>query len=245
VTKPRPTTTTADYFYPTGEHASGIRRRNLAPRLTFTVLFGIVLTFSGTPLVPNKLIATPRTARTYTIILVPYNRYEQAVRGNPLFFIDPVVYSRAISASHVLSSLVPKRYQSFVIRSALANSVPIALLAALIDQETNRTWDALIENKNPNGTTDIGLAQANSKYLAYYEEKFGLLDPRNAEQSIEFAAAYCAWLYVQKGAWFDVMCAYKCGPNVVPGPKVRKVAEGILMVAALAQGEEEVDHAVS
>lgn len=110
--------------------------------------------------------------------------------------------------------LLPARYAALVYQAAEKYNVPVFFIVRLIHQETKGTWDRkIVSRKNKDGTRDKGLAQANSKYLSYYADRYGLTDPTNAEQSIMFCAAYSADLYKATGSWLYVACAYKMGLN--------------------------------
>jgi soluble lytic murein transglycosylase-like protein len=135
----------------------------------------------------------------------------------------------AIEGDHVLNVLVPNpEYRAMVKATSYRFNVPAPLLAALIDQETNSTWSPSITNDNPNGTVDIGLAQANSQYLEYFAWKFGLLDPTDPTQSINFCAKYLRYLYDHTGSWLGALISYKCGLNGKQTIKLVNVALGIM-----------------
>ena len=138
-----------------------------------------------------------------------------------LFVVMLLLVATAINAT-------PDKYRAVIAKEATQHNVDAALIVALIDQETGGTWDVKKANRNPNGTFDIGLAQANSKYLSYYKEKFDLNNPRSASNSIHFCAAYLAYLYKHTGAWFSAIVAYKCGLTGTPSLKTAQAAFNIM-----------------
>jgi hypothetical protein len=130
------------------------------------------------------------------------------------------------------------RYVPALKQASLTYRVPYRLLVALIDQETNGTWRASSVTKEPNGTVSVGLAQANSAYLAYYAWRFGLLDPTDGVQSIWFAARYLRHLLdTGAGTWYGANVAYKRGPNVKGAPsfKLAAIASAICLQGGVTE----------
>lgn len=68
------------------------------------------------------------------------------------------------------------------------------------------------------------------KWFPYFRERFGIEDPLNPWQSLEFAAKYLRWLYEQTGSWEEAVLSYKTGVNGAKnaGPKLRKLARWIV-----------------
>lgn len=90
--------------------------------------------------------------------------------------------------------------------------VPIIPLLRMIDVESG--YDPKKVGVNPNGTRDYGVMQLNSKYLAYYAEKFNdgaKFDPMNATDNIRIGLRYLRWLYEQVGSWEGAFAAFNCG----------------------------------
>lgn len=173
----------------------------------------LILLLSVSPL-------TSDTVKTH----VTSNRAEcKAVRG----------YRYSVEEDHVLSRLAPARYLPAIRIASLRYGVPSPLIAALIAQETNNTWSSSLVVTNPNGTTDTGLAQANSRYLSYFKECFGLTDPTDAEDSILFVARYLRHMYDRTKDWHMAVIRYKRGLNGFVDMVVVRVANEIIEEAGL------------
>jgi soluble lytic murein transglycosylase-like protein len=189
----------------------------LAPRLALRITLGLLLACS----------ANPQVAASHGPFIAVTSA---AIPGNPLILVSPLSVDSAIKASRVFNRIVPTRYRRAVLRAALEYRLPPPLLGALIDQETAGTWDALIVGCSG----DVGLAQASPTYQRYYSWRFDFHDPRNAEQSIQFAARYFRWLQDTYGlSDFDTIIAYKRGPNRrgEPTRKLMRAVERILKEA--------------
>jgi soluble lytic murein transglycosylase-like protein len=179
-------------------------------------------------------IATLRLAFLPLITCAEVPPVLSAVPGNPLCIAAPLPMSRAIEADHVLKRLVPKRYTLLVRRAAISSGVDAGLLASLLAQESDHTWSAsLVSRKNRNGTVDIGIAQVNSAYLSYYRMRYGLTDPKDANQSFVFCARYLRDLYDETGSWFASVCAYKGGLRGMGIPRVQNDARYVVRMAGL------------
>ena len=153
--------------------------------------------------------------------------------GYPLVYRYSVNYDRIIEEDHVLLRLAPARYLPVIRIASLRYGVPSPLIAALIAQETNGTWSSSLVVTNPNGTTDTGLAQANSRYLEYFKERFDLIDPYNAEDSILFVARYLRYMYNRTKNWHMAVIRYKRGLNGFVDMVVVRVADEIIEEAGL------------
>jgi hypothetical protein len=148
----------------------------------------------------------------------------------PLFLRCPITEGKASKIDAIVDRIVPKKYRYCVIHYSVLYQVPPHLIAAEIDQETNGEWNPFVVSKlNANGTRDIGLAQANNRYLTYYKYRFGLNDPKNAEQAIAFCCKYTRYLYDNTGTWIQALMAYKCGLTGRPTLKVVQDAIRLLI----------------
>ena len=106
------------------------------------------------------------------------------------------------------------------------HGVPVEILDRLIQSESSWNHNAV---NNSHGERSIGLAQVNTKWLSYFRERFGLQDPLNPWQAVEFAAKYLYFLYEQTGIWEDAIIAYKAGLQRVHrvGPQLRRLARWV------------------
>ena len=152
----------------------------------------------------------------------------QAQECNPLIMKHTYPKETAERIDVIVHNIVPIVYRKTVLHYSILYSVPPHLIAAVIDQETNGTWNPfVISKKNYDGSCDIGLAQANSNYLKMYKDKYGLIDPMNYKQSISFCCQYMRYLYDNSRSWLGALIAYKCG---LMGRPTFKVIQGALFV---------------
>lgn len=111
-------------------------------------------------------------------------------------------------------SVVPDEYESFLALICELNSVPVEIVAAIGEVESNWRLDPPAA-RNWNTSHDIGVFQLNSKYVAYYEEKFWessyRFNPQNPRHNIEVAVRYLSWLYKQTADWTKAVAAYNVG----------------------------------
>jgi len=108
----------------------------------------------------------------------------------------------------------PFPYHGVIEMEAKAARVPEWILAGVIQHESGYKEWAI--NHNTNGTMDQGIAQLNSRYLAYFAERFNdgqRVDPFNPLVSIRIAARYLASNYELFGDWQYAVAAYNCGPE--------------------------------
>jgi soluble lytic murein transglycosylase-like protein len=92
--------------------------------------------------------------------------------------------------------------------------VPTWILAGVIAYESG--WNEQAVNRNTNGSTDLGIAQLNNRYLDYFAWKYNdgeSVDPSDPETSIRIAARYLARNYKTFGDWQTAVAAYNCGPE--------------------------------
>ena len=109
---------------------------------------------------------------------------------------------------------VPFPYRGIIEHEAQAAGVPTWILAGVIQYESGYVETA--RNQNTNGTNDLGIAQLNDRYLAYFAERFNdgqRVDPFNPLVSIRVAARYLAANYETFGDWQYAVAAYNCGPE--------------------------------
>lgn len=106
------------------------------------------------------------------------------------------------------------------------HGVPVPILDRLIQSESS--WRIRVVNKT-HREHSVGLAQVNTKWLPYFRNKYGLQDPYNPWQALEFAARYLYDLYEVTGSWYGAVLAYKCGlSNIANAPeKIRQIARHI------------------
>ncbi len=109
---------------------------------------------------------------------------------------------------------VPFPYRGIIEHEAQAAGVPTWILAGVIQYESGYVETA--RNRNTNGTNDLGIAQLNDKYLAYFADRFNdgqRVDPFNPLVSIRIAARYLTANYELFGDWQYAVAAYNCGPG--------------------------------
>jgi hypothetical protein len=120
---------------------------------------------------------------------------------------EPVVYIQDIPIAYV-----PAIYDDIVFFSTQKAGVPLWLFARLIEKESS--WRPRVTKKNNNGTTDLGIAQFNSKYLTdyYWFDNYGKkFDPMKPEEALPVSARYLKRLYNATGDWWLAVAAYECG----------------------------------
>jgi soluble lytic murein transglycosylase-like protein len=108
----------------------------------------------------------------------------------------------------------PFPYRGIIEHEAKAAGVPAWILAGVIQYESGYVETA--RNRNTNGTMDLGIAQLNDKYLAYFADRFNdgeRVDPFNPLVSIRVAARYLAANHALFGDWQYAVAAYNCGPE--------------------------------
>jgi soluble lytic murein transglycosylase-like protein len=108
----------------------------------------------------------------------------------------------------------PFPYRGVIEHEARAAVVPEWILAGVIAYESGYVETA--RNRNSNGTNDLGIAQLNDKYLAYFADRFNdgqKVDPFNPLVSIRVAARYLAANHELFGDWQYAVAAYNCGPE--------------------------------
>ena len=108
----------------------------------------------------------------------------------------------------------PFPYRGIIEMEAKSAGVPAWILAGVISYESG--WDKQAVNRNANGSTDLGIAQLNDRYLEYFAWKFNggeLVDPSDPAMSIRIAARYLALNYKTYGDWHYAVAAYNCGPG--------------------------------
>ena len=108
----------------------------------------------------------------------------------------------------------PDHYRGMVEAEAQAAGVPAWILAGVINYESG--WKEYARNRNSNGSTDLGIAQLNDRYLEYFAWKFNggeLVDPFDPLASIRIAARYLARNFESFGDWEYAVAAYNCGPG--------------------------------
>jgi soluble lytic murein transglycosylase-like protein len=108
----------------------------------------------------------------------------------------------------------PFPYRGVIEMEAKAAGVPAWILAGVIAYESGYVETA--RNLNTNGTNDLGIAQLNDKYLAYFADRFNdgqRVDPFNPLVSIRVAARYLAANYELFGDWQYAVAGYNCGPE--------------------------------
>jgi soluble lytic murein transglycosylase-like protein len=96
----------------------------------------------------------------------------------------------------------------FLSKEATFNGVPVSILDRLIQSESS--WLMHAESRS-HWEHSVGLAQVNLRWLSYFKACYGLKDPRNPAQAIDFASRYLADLYHATGSWYEAVLAYKCG----------------------------------
>lgn len=108
----------------------------------------------------------------------------------------------------------PFPYRGVIEMEAKAAGVPAWILAGVIQYESGYSETA--RNRNTNSTMDLGIAQLNDRYLAYFAERFNdgqRVDPFNPMVSIRVAARYLAANYEFFGCWQYAVAGYNCGPE--------------------------------
>lgn len=103
-----------------------------------------------------------------------------------------------------------------LIRAAAEETeIPLDVFALLLESESG--LDPLAVGKNPNGSTDHGIAQLNSYYLEWFGEKYlggEALDPYNVPRALRVSARYLRDLAdLFGGCWACAVGAYKRGPT--------------------------------
>lgn len=105
-----------------------------------------------------------------------------------------------------------KDVEFFCYAGSMETKVPLSIIRGIVLFESEG-GNLLAENTNPDGTIDKGPGQLNSKYIAYFEQKFNRgrkIYPYEAE-SILITARILAWNYKRLGDWERAITAYKWG----------------------------------
>jgi soluble lytic murein transglycosylase-like protein len=126
----------------------------------------------------------------------------------------------------------PAQYRALVWEAAESAGVPAWILAALIRHESR--WDA--EARGDSGATvDLGMCQLNSRYLAYFSERYNCgepvrpLDPASA---VPVAARLLADLHSRLGTWERALAAYNAGEAGERAGRGREYAARVLCLSA-------------
>lgn len=113
--------------------------------------------------------------------------------------------------SVLVAQNVPFAYRDLVAEASWETKVPPLLLARLFKRESG--WNPRAKGHNSNGTSDMGLAQLNSRYLVWMERYNNgkPVDPWKPEVAIMVAARHLKSLHNQTGTWAGAICSYNCG----------------------------------
>jgi len=115
----------------------------------------------------------------------------------------------------------PREYSAKVAELNASLQIPEAVLGRLIEWESG--WDSACVRANPNGTTDFGLMQLNSRYLADYRWRYNgdrAFDPLDPGDNLAVGMRYLRHLYDVTGNWYDAVCAYNAGLSRVRSGEV-------------------------
>ena len=118
---------------------------------------------------------------------------------------------------------VPNGYGSVILEAASANNVDPAILAGLIEVESN------FNPKARSGAGAVGIAQIMPNYHP-------TVDPTKPTESIQYAAKYLKQLYDQLGNWDDAIYAYNGGPGGIRKSAENRAYQPKVMKAAAKYG---------
>jgi len=118
--------------------------------------------------------------------------------SKPIIVLDPT----SPYSEHIRTEIVNVTYRG----------VPVHILDNLIQSESSWRYSVVNKSKYENS---VGLAQINMNWFPYFKEKYGIKDPFNPYQSLNFAADYLKDLYEKTGSWEKAIIAYKAGLSKV------------------------------
>lgn len=115
----------------------------------------------------------------------------------------------------------PSEYAARIAELNATLQIPEVVLGRLIEWESG--WNASCVRANPNGSTDFGLMQLNSCYLADYRWRYNddrAFDPLDPDDNLAVGMRYLRHLYDVTGNWYDAVCAYNAGLSRVRAGEV-------------------------
>jgi soluble lytic murein transglycosylase-like protein len=164
----------------------------------------------------NKLVTVLVLA--IGLLTVSFTRYEEE-KETKVFSSNGYLVTY-IKEYHVY---IPEEYTAYLLYMSEKNSVPIWLIARVIEKESS--WRDDVVNANSNGSYDYGIMQLNSSYLDYYSWKFNdykVIDYFNPYESIKIGVKYLRFLYEVTGDWKSAVASYNCGLTKVRNNNIPK-----------------------
>jgi hypothetical protein len=140
-------------------------------------------------------------------------------------------HHKGLEATNVIYEVPDKNYNITSPRIMVADvcakeHVPFDLIAGIIKKESEWNPNSLGKNATSH---DIGLMQLNSRYLAWFEEKFWnskeKFDVNNPQDNITIGVRYFKWLLkLFHNDTSKALMAYNAGPTAVMNNKIPKAS---------------------
>lgn len=123
------------------------------------------------------------------------------------FFLSTSLWAEAYPIT-----TVPHKYHDLLLEYCETYQVPSYYMARLIQWESG--WKDKRIHVNPDGTTDFGLGQLNSKSIPDFirwHNAGKAFDPLNGKENLRISVMHLRFLYERTGSWWSAVAAYNMG----------------------------------